>query len=228
MVPRITPTQAIGRGRFRLKRMTADLSLDNALDVPVKKALRHALRRELITHLRDSYGVRVRRASCALLQQPSFIRPDQAPLCMRIRKIAVSRVRYAITYLCSAPPRGLAGEHKSMHRLQGKGLTCAIPRGIMVGLPQHSNGCWTRILFLIRCLVVGVADIHCVGYFYAGKPGYISGKSLSGEDVVANLPVFSAQGFYENPLRQRITGQTYLKGLEQMGFEYNVSIEISR
>lgn len=110
---------------------------------------------------------------------------------MRIRKIAVSRVRYAITYLCSAPPQGLAGEHKSMHRLQGKGLTCAIPRGIMVGLPQHSNGCWTRILFLIRCLMVGVAGIHCVGYFYAGKPGYRGGKSLSGEDAVANLPCMS-------------------------------------
>ena len=49
--------------------------------------------------MRDSYGVSVKRA-CALMGQSRTvyhyvsIRSDQAPLCMRIREIAASRVRY--------------------------------------------------------------------------------------------------------------------------------------
>ena len=53
----------------------------------------------MVTQLRDSYGISVKRA-CALVGQSRTVyhyvssRPEQAPLRLRIREIAASRIRY--------------------------------------------------------------------------------------------------------------------------------------
>ena len=84
-----------------LKRLVADLSLDKAMlqDVALKKALRPDRRRRLVEHLRQAWDVSERRACGVLRVHRSLYRyqsraDDQAPLRLRIREIAFTRVRY--------------------------------------------------------------------------------------------------------------------------------------
>ncbi|MDC7692792.1 IS3 family transposase [Asticcacaulis sp. DXS10W] len=85
----------------KLKRIVADLSLDKAMlqDVPRKKALRPAARRELVDRVIATWQVSVRRACRALrIDRPMYLyKPrtgDQADLKKRITEIAQTRVRY--------------------------------------------------------------------------------------------------------------------------------------
>ena len=85
----------------KLKQLVADLSLDQHIlqDELSKKALTPGRRRVLVQQVQAAHGVSERRSCVALGVDRSTIRyrstkPDQAPLRLRIRDLAKTRVRY--------------------------------------------------------------------------------------------------------------------------------------
>jgi HTH-like domain/Integrase core domain len=108
----------------KLKRLVADLSLDKAmLRRAQAKGLRPARKRELVDDLRTKYAASIRQACGVMMISRSLyhyrsVAADQAPLRLRIKEIAATRVRYGYKRIYVVLRReGWTINHKRVYRL---------------------------------------------------------------------------------------------------------------
>ncbi|ORL44781.1 transposase [Zunongwangia atlantica 22II14-10F7] len=103
---RIAKVKKFGRGKPQLKKLVADLRLDKQIlqdvlkNLPAgRKVLRPANRRELVGKIRMKYDISINRCCALVLLSKSVyyyksIGCDDELVCMRMKEIASTRVRY--------------------------------------------------------------------------------------------------------------------------------------
>ncbi|EEU9378877.1 IS3 family transposase [Escherichia coli] len=109
----------------RLKQMFADLSLENRAlkDVIEKKPLKPAIKRELVSYLKETFSMSVRQAcrTLSLSRTVYFYRPDSGrdePVIQALTEAAERYPRYGFKKLFQVLRRqGHAWNHKRVHRI---------------------------------------------------------------------------------------------------------------
>ena len=143
------------------------------------------------------------------------IRSDQAPLRMRIREIAASRVRYGYQRIHIMLRReGWLVNRKRVHRLyREEGLNLRhvkrnrrhlnALRNVMATLPRQANECWTMD-FVSDSLFDGrrIRALTVLDMYTRESLAIVVGK-MRGEDVVATLSRISFQR--GKPTKIRVT-----------------------
>ena len=199
-----------------------------------------------MTKLLDSYGVSVKRA-CALVQQSRTVyhyvstRPEQAPLRLRIREIAASRVRYGYQRIYVLLRReGWLVNHKRVHRLyREEGLNLRhikrnrrhlnSIRKALATMPKKVNECWAMD-FVSDALFDGrrMRALTILDTFSRESLAIEVGKSLRGEDVVAALSRIAQQRKIPVKIRCDNGPEFTSMAVDRWAYENGVELEYSR
>lgn len=178
--------------------------------------------------------------SCTVYRYIS-IRPDQAPLRMRIREIAANRVRYGYQRIYVLLRReGWKVNHKRVHRLyKEEGLNLRLLkrsrrhlnalRKVVASTPQQANECWTMD-FVSDSLFDGrrVRALTILDVYTRESLAIEVGKSLRGEDVVTALSRISLHRGTPTKVRCDNGSEFTSKALDKWAYEHGVHIEYSR
>ena len=178
--------------------------------------------------------------SCTVYQYTS-IRPDQAPLRMRIREIAASRVRYGYQRIYVLLRReGWQVNHKRVHRLyREEGLNLRHTkrnrrhlnalRKALSTMPQRANECWAMD-FVSDALFDGrrIRALTILDTFTRESLAIEVGRSLKGEDVAVVLSRIVFHRSVPTKIRCDNGPEFTSKALDKWTYENGVELEYSR
>lgn len=207
--------------------------------------MKPARARKLVDYLRTSYRISIRRACRAYpLDRSSYHyksrRPEQAPLCKRIREIAETRVRYGYRRIHVLLRReGWRVNHKRVRRLyneEGLQLRNKSPKRKVAAKLRDDrtaattpNECWSMD-FLSDQLFDGrkIRVLTIVDNFTRLSPAIDVRLSYRGADVVSTLERVS--GVYGRPKRIRVDqGPEFIsKELDLWAWMNGVTLDFSR
>ena len=168
-------------------------------------------------------------------------RPEQAPLRLRIREIAASRVRYGYQRIHILLRReGWLVNHKRVHRLyREEGLNLRhikrnrrhlkALRKALATMPQRVNECWTMD-FVSDALFDGrrLRALTVLDTFTRESLAIEVGKSLRGEDVAVVLSRIVRQRGKPEKIRCDNGTEFTSKALDRWALEHGVEFEYSR